>query len=193
MISFEEAKRIAIAKIGPDCALVDSATLEKPYGWYFLGQSRAYLETGDIGKMLVGSGGFIVERDSGRVFVFGSAYPRERWIANYERGFKYDRYDLNVVAVSDFRMAVGLLQRLGMQYVIPEEENGTTWMVPQNFTQDRIREKLARLPCVFANQAFWHRVDIFDEIDASGCCRYELHEHPADSKSAKVYGEIVDK
>ena len=32
MISFMEAKQIALARIGPGCALVESATLEKPYG-----------------------------------------------------------------------------------------------------------------------------------------------------------------
>ena len=44
MISFEEAKNIALAKIGPDCGLVESATIEKPYGWYFCFQSRASLK-----------------------------------------------------------------------------------------------------------------------------------------------------
>jgi len=177
MICFEEAKRIALAYIGPDCALVDAATMEKPYGWYFLGQSRAFLETGDSSKMLLGSGGFIVEREAGRVFEFGSAYPRERWIANYERGFKYECYDLTIIAVSDLERAIGLLQRLDMVYVIPEEENGTVWRIPRRYTQEQVRERLGRLPCTFAEQAFWHRVDVFDEIDASGCLKYELREH----------------
>ncbi len=177
MISFEDAKRIALAKIGPECALVESATIEKPYGWYFLGQSHAFVETGEIGKRLVGSGGFIVERSNGRVFQFGSTYPPEQWIANYERGFKYDRYDLIILAVTDLGRAIGLLDRLDMQYVVPEEDNGTVWMIPRRYTRDQLGRIIDRLPCTFANQAFWHRVDVFDEIDASGCCKYELREH----------------
>lgn len=186
MITFEEARRIALDKIGPNCALVESATIEKPYGWYFLGQSRAFLETGDHMHMLLGSGGFIVERADGRVFEFGSAYPTERWIANYERGFKYHRYDLTVSAVSDPEAAVGLLARLDMTYVIPEPDGGTVWVIPRRYTREQLQRKLERLPCTFAGQAFWHRVEVFDEIDASGCCTYELREHTPEAGSGRT-------
>ncbi len=186
MISFEEAKQIALAKIGPDCGLVETATIEKPYGWYFLAQSRGYLQTGDIGQMLVGSGGFIVERSDGRVFVFGSAYPAQQWIANYERGFKYNRYDLSIVTVTNMPRTIELLGRLDMRYVIPEEENGTVWVIPQRYTLDHLRAILGQLPFVFGDQAFWHRVDVFDEIDASGCCKYELREHVAESQPGRT-------
>ena len=36
MLSFDEAKQIALERIGPECVLLESATLEKPYGWYFV-------------------------------------------------------------------------------------------------------------------------------------------------------------
>ena len=186
MISFEEAKKIALAKIGPDCALVETATIEKPYGWYFMGQSRAYLETGDIGQMLIGSSGFIVERSEGRIFEFGSAYPPQKWIANFERGFKYYRYDLRVIAVTNIPAAVKLLGKLGMQYVVPEEDNGVVWVIPRQFTPEQLRAALGQLPCVFADQMFWHRVDVFDEIDASGCCKYELDEHVAEGEPVQA-------
>lgn len=177
MISFEDAKRIAIAKIGPDCALVESETIEKPYGWCFFGQTRTFLETGDIGTMLIGTGGFIVERKDGRVFEFGSAYPRETWIANYERGFKFDRYDLIISSVSAIETTMRLLARLDMQYVVPEEDNGTVWVIPRRYTRNELRTLLTQLPCTFANQVFWHMVDVFKEVDASQCCIYELKEH----------------
>jgi hypothetical protein len=177
VITFEEAKRIAIEKIGTDCALVESATVEKPYGWYFFGQSRTYLETGDFKQMLVGSGGFIVERADGRVFEFGSAYSTEQWIANYERGFKYHSYDLTISAVFEPDTAVRLLERLDMTYVIPENDDGTVWVIPRRFTREQLRQQLGLLPCAFAGQRFWHRVDVFDEIDASRCCKYKLSEH----------------
>jgi hypothetical protein len=47
MIDYAQAKQIALAHIGPECALMDEAEFENPYGWYFLGQSKAYLQTGD--------------------------------------------------------------------------------------------------------------------------------------------------
>ena len=177
MISFEEARQIALAKIGPDCGLVESAMIEKPYGWYFYFQSRAFLESGNMKQMLIGSCGFIVERANGRLFMFGSAYPPEKWIANYKHGFKYDRYDLTILKVADLEETLTLLQRLGMTYALPAEEYRTVWVIPRFYDQNRLREMLGRLPCTFANQAFWHRVDVFGEIDASGCCKYELGEH----------------
>ncbi len=179
MIPFQDAREIALAKIGGDCALVDSATIEKPYGWFFYHQSREYIKTGDIRHMLCGSCGFIVERTNGRVFMFGSAYPREKWIADYERGFKYERYDLTILTVTDFEQTLSLLERLGSKYVLPSE------LAPHCYGRGELREMLRRLPCTLTNQVFWHRVDVFDEIDASGCCKYELREHrPAESNLA---------
>ena len=78
MISFEQAKKIAIQKIGPECGLIEESTVEKPYGWYFIYQSNEWLRTRNIRDALIGSGGFIVEREDGRIYEFGSAYPRSR-------------------------------------------------------------------------------------------------------------------
>ena len=176
MLSFDEAKQIALGRIGPQCVLIESATLEKPYGWYFRAETRAFIETGDPKQRGIGSGGFIVEKADGRVFEFGSAFPVDRWVANYEKGFKYYRYDLTILAVSDLVTAIGLLLQLSMQHVIPEEAVGTVWVIPQPYTVDDIRKMLTQLPCTFTNQAFWHRVDVFDDIAASGSCQYELRE-----------------
>lgn len=52
MITFQQAKQIALDRIGPDCALIEKATVEKPYGWYFCYQSKAYLESRKIEDML---------------------------------------------------------------------------------------------------------------------------------------------
>ena len=179
MISFEEAKQIALARIGSNCALIESATFEKPYGWYFNFQSRAYLETGAVLTTLFGRGGFIVERSDGRIFEFGSGYPVQQWIANYERGFKYDRYDLCIVAVASLPKTMELLYLLDMHYVEPEEEYGIVWKIPRQYSFTQIAAALCQMPCIFSDQAFWHRVDVFDEIDASGCCKYELREDVA--------------
>jgi hypothetical protein len=84
---------------------------------------------------------------------------------------------LVVRSVPDSAEAVRLLDRLSMRYVIPEEDGGTVWVIPRRHNPKTIRAILAQLPCVFSGQAFWHRVEVFDEIDASGCCSYDLREH----------------
>jgi hypothetical protein len=188
-ISFEEARLIALSRIGSECALIETETLEKPYGWYFMYQSREYLETGNHEKMLVGSGGFIVEREDGRVFEFGSAFPIETWLANYEKGFKYDFYDLTILSVADPAATVDSLARLSMQYVVPEFERGTLWKIPREFTRKQLVDRLSRLPCVFQNQAFWHRVEELEQMKRSGCCKYELRGHDA---SDGPPGELIE-
>lgn len=177
MIDYAQARQIALAHIGPDCALIEEATFEKPYGWYFCGQSRAYLETGNIMVMLVGGGGFIVERENGRIFAFGSAYPLDTWIANYERGFKYASYDLVITAVYDMHETARLLQRLDMTFVLPETAYGVEWKIPEQYGHKQLLAALKRLPCLFQDQAFWHKVEVFDQIDVADCCAYELREH----------------
>ena len=186
MITFEEAKQIALDRIGPDCALIDDATMEKSYGWYFCYQSKAYVQSGDFRDMLIGSGGFIVEREDGDVFEFGSAYPLERNLAAYEAGFKYDTYDLTILSVSDIQQTVRLLLSLNMTYVVPEEAYGTMWRIPQGYTEVQIRSALASLPHTFSDQQFYFRFEEFSAIDKAGCCRYQLHGHRA-GKAATLF------
>ncbi len=182
MIDYAQAKKIAIEYVGADCGIVETATLERPYGWYFCGQSKAYLQTGDEREMLFGSGGFVVEREEGRVFEFGSLYPPETWLANYEKGFKYSYYDLIIVAIADVKTTVRLLHQLSMNFVVPEIAHGVEWKIPQSYGKIRLYLQLRRLPCVFRNQVFWHRVNVFDELNASECCDFELREHKPERK-----------
>ncbi|RYG70797.1 hypothetical protein EON80_06885, partial [bacterium] len=151
MIDFHQARQIALEKIGPDCGLQEDQTLEKPYGWYFSYQSRAYLESGDWEHMLVGSGGFIVGREEGRVFEFGSLHPLERNLKTYEAGFKFERYDLTITAISNRERTIQLLSQVGMTIVIPEPDGDTIWKIPRSLTAAQIKAALKALPCTFAD------------------------------------------
>jgi hypothetical protein len=177
MIDFLEALRIAEEHIEPECALLESAMLEKPYGWYFYAQSKEYIETGDILKQMVGSGGFLVERESGRILNFSSADSVENWLKSYEKGFKYEAYDLTVSRIYDLLQTVQILAKLGMQYVIPEWEDGVEWKISKFYTEKELRDTLSKLPYTFRNQSFRHRVKVFEELDVARCCEYLLSEH----------------
>ena len=186
MISFEEAKQIALAKIGPDNVLIETAPIEKPHGWYFNDQSRAYVETGDFWMKLYGSSGFIVASSDGRVLNLGSGYPARQWITAYERGLTYSSYDLRIDEVIDMRETVELLAQLQMWYLIAEQENRP---IRERYTPIQLWTALGRLPCIFSDQGFapWV-VDVFDEINASGCCKYELGEHVGESGPGRSSG-----
>lgn len=124
--------------------------------------------------MLVGSGGFLVEKENGNVVEFGSAYSVEKNFQTYEQDFSGKNFDLIITKVFDLRETVRLLNRLQMTCVEPEFEHGTSWKIPKIYNQKQIKEAISKLPCVFKKQNFYFRFDEFQNIDKSKCFEYEL-------------------
>ena len=176
MLTYEEARRIAEAHAGK-LVLMEEAIREEPFGWYFVAQSRAYVETRKLEHMLVGSGGFVVDRETGRVHEFGSAHPLERNLRAYAKGFRYSRYDLTILSVRDLDTTVRLLKDLQMTYVEPEEAYGVVWRIPKEYRASQLRKFLHQLPYTFSGYNFFYSVEVFEEIDEADCCTYELREH----------------
>ena len=175
MITFGQARRIILQKIGPDCGLIEESIAEKPYGWYFMYQSNQWLQTRDPRHLLVGSGGFIVEREDGHLYQFGSAYSLERNFAAYEYGLNCETYDLVINQVHNFEKTLDLLLTLDLTYVIPEFAHGRHWRIPQYYERKQLAEMLRTLPCTFANcHGFYFKYENFLEIDKARCCSYKL-------------------
>jgi hypothetical protein len=177
MLTYEDALRIALEHAGPGQGLIEAATRELPFGWYFLAQSRTFLATGDVQHMAVGSGGFVVDRETGRAHEFGSAFTIERNLRMYAKGFRYALYDLTITKVYDLAATARLLHGLGLYYVEPEEAHGVVWRIPKHYSVAQLRQCLQQLPCTFAGYNFYLCLEVFEEMDAAGCCAYELREH----------------
>jgi hypothetical protein len=64
--------------------LLEDETRDKPYGWVFFYQSKAYSETGDTTEMLVGSAPVIFNRISGEYRITGTAHPVEHYRREFE-------------------------------------------------------------------------------------------------------------
>jgi hypothetical protein len=80
----------------------------------------------------------------------------------------------------DTGRTLDLLLKLRMTYVKPEFAYGRRWRIPQEYSRKQLAERLRTLPCVFRDcREFFHRHETFVELDAAGCCRYELREHEA--------------
>jgi hypothetical protein len=69
---------------GDSAVIVDSATIERDFGWVFFYQSRRFLETRDPIWKLAGNAPYIVNRLDGALHVTGTARPIEEYIAQYE-------------------------------------------------------------------------------------------------------------
>ncbi len=80
----KEARSLAEAEISTwkvEMALVSEHTTEHDFGWTFIAQSKAFVESGEFLDLAVGHGEIIVDRYTGAVWLTGSA-PRD-WLGAY--------------------------------------------------------------------------------------------------------------
>lgn len=68
-------------------AIIDSATIERPFGWVFFYQSEEYLRTKSLGHMLVGGGPILVNKLTGEILQLGS-FSWEDQLKEYERSLE---------------------------------------------------------------------------------------------------------
>jgi hypothetical protein len=68
------------------CRLVIAHVAEYDFGWLFYYDSAAFVETGEISHALVGNAPYLVERDTGRILVTGTAYPMDHYLRLYRSG-----------------------------------------------------------------------------------------------------------
>ena len=67
-----------------DCVVLEQMTIEKPWGWVFFYQSKAFVKTGDFREMLGGNAPIIVNRNTGALTHTGTAHEVEYYIKEYE-------------------------------------------------------------------------------------------------------------
>ena len=92
MITFAQAKQIvqshlaAISReLEPDAAvIIESATIERTFGWVFFYQSREHLRSGSLSHALAGNAPLIVDRLTGDIVATGTTHPIEHYLAEYE-------------------------------------------------------------------------------------------------------------
>ena len=90
MITAIEAQDIAIRYLenletepGVTLKLIDSETIEKPFGWVFFYNSKKYLETGELREMLAGNAPFIVDKNNGEIHETGTEKPIDEYILDF--------------------------------------------------------------------------------------------------------------
>ena len=89
MWTYDKALRVVAAYVEASTdgagVVVESQTLDKPYGWIFFYSSRAFAESGNPLDALVGNAPLIFNRTSGEYHVTGTAHPIEKYVADYEQ------------------------------------------------------------------------------------------------------------
>jgi hypothetical protein len=169
----------AVRKTLPsDFSVIEENTVEKEYGWVIFSQTKRYIETNDCSFMAIGLGGILVEKDTGRLIQFGSAYSLEHNLEIYEAGYlAYDNFDLIVTAVLDREEVLKLLGKLGITYVKPEVSFGTTWTIPKTYSHRQLLGRLGHLPCRFNLGQVYFKFKELESMRASTSLQFELVEN----------------
>jgi hypothetical protein len=85
VIDFLEAVRIAVSYIdGGEIPLEIVVSRRFSEGWYFIYQSREYLETNNPSSQLAGNAPFIVDRDTGEIQSLTTALSLDDELIAYE-------------------------------------------------------------------------------------------------------------
>ncbi|CAB1057826.1 hypothetical protein D1BOALGB6SA_2581 [Olavius sp. associated proteobacterium Delta 1] len=92
MLSKQKAQLLVEAEISkpdyfsPDLQveIIDSATIEREWGWVFFYQSAEYLKSGKLDAILAGNAPYIVNKHTGELVLLGTALSVETYIEDYE-------------------------------------------------------------------------------------------------------------
>jgi hypothetical protein len=178
MLTKNQAIKLVRNQLPDGFDIMEDHIVEREYGWVIFSQTKKYIESQDPLDMAVGSGGTLVEKESGCCIEFGSAYSTETNLEIYEKGYlKYDNLDILITDVEDLVKAAESLSSLGITYVISEEECGTTWRIPQHYSLDQIKVKLRDLPCRFNLGSAYFIWEALDRFKSQNYFRYELVEN----------------
>jgi hypothetical protein len=74
-----------LAETKNEPALIESETIEKPWGWVFFWNTELFTETGDLEHAVMGPPPICVNRENGNVEPVESDRPLESEIRRYER------------------------------------------------------------------------------------------------------------
>ena len=91
MLTKNEALELVSKKLnemdptGEPCVVVDSHTIEKPFGWVFFYNTKKFVETGIFRYRLAGNGPVIVNKHNGSVEFCGANRPPLEIVTEYEQ------------------------------------------------------------------------------------------------------------
>ena len=164
----EGAARIA-ARWAADAQVLGRDASELRLGWYFPMR---------FGGNAPGCNGIIVSKADGSVFSLGSAFPVERDLRFYDRGFQSDKVDLVVLEVVDWPGTVEALLEVGPQTIELSYESGTVWRLPRPLTEDEIRQRLEDLPAIFGDLHIYFKFEVLARAEDDGLYRFTMLKRP---------------
>jgi hypothetical protein len=140
-------------------------------GWYFP------YAIGAEEEMLFGSSGVIVHKETGAVLQLGTAFPVERDLQLYDKGYQFELYDVVVLGFASLEKAVSALESLRLQTADPEYEAGRVWRIPRRLSREEIRNRLEKLPALFEAVSLYFVAEALEQPRSDGTLQVDLLEH----------------
>ena len=165
MIDEPQARKLAEANNTYDEVVLGEAR-EIERGWFFPWKTAR-----------AGCNGIIINKQTGRALRLGSAFPIERDLALYDRGYQFEQYDLVILAVHDLDATRRALGRLRLQIVEPTYEHGQVWRLPRTMTDVELSKRLDTLPCIFPELRLYFALEVLEEARQERWFDFEALEY----------------
>jgi len=125
----------------------------------------------------VGSNGVIVNKRTGRIFELGSAFPVERDLRIYDRGWHAAVYDLVVLSIRDLRETRRAIGRLRLTTLSITYESGQVWRINKPMTEAERSARLDSLPCIFPEVGLYFDFEVLEEVREAGWFTFDAVEY----------------
>jgi hypothetical protein len=163
----EIAARLIESRGNEVVELNDEGIRELREGWFFPYRSS---------EPCAGSHGVIVNKASGKLFELGSAFPVERDLQFYDKGYRCHSGYLVVTNVVDAQRTLDTLQKLQVSIVELKYEHGEVWRISRRLSRAELAASLETLPHVFENVGFYFRYEILEEARESRAFEFVIRE-----------------
>lgn len=125
----------------------------------------------------LGSHGVIINKRTGHTFELGSAFPVERDLMLYDRGWQANLHDLVILEVRDLRETRRAIGRLPLTTVEPKYEHGQVWRIPKTMTDLQRWARLEQLPCLFPAVPLYFHFEVLEEAREAGWFTFAALEY----------------
>ena len=166
-----------IANEVPDGLQVDTTEIRELRTGWFLPFSDPNFDPEDIYTVrLGGAKGVVVNKQTGARLTLYSAFPLERDLVLYDKGYQFHYYDLVVTKIFDMRQTLDTLQALHISVTEPTYKHGTVWRIPRRLTRAELQSRLGQLPNVFGGIPLGGGAEVLETAREKGFFQFELLE-----------------
>lgn len=188
---YQIASEYLCNRVGNAYAIVPESIKENENFYSFTWQSREYLETRNIGDMMIGQGYEFLHKKDLRFFGFGSGTSYEQALSEITEKIRLEArirerkpdfelnkfFDLQIIRVHNKQALVDILLKHSLSYTQPETVGSRTFRIPKPYNRKLLNEHLQELPLVLSDVSTHILPYLTDELLNNACSEFDLIPH----------------